>query len=105
MAVSEKPWGSISAADYADADAWCAACLIDLNTGRDKTKGGCKLPIFEPGGALNRNGVHAAPAVLAVARGDVDAPPAAKRAAARKLIALYRQLREEAPESIRRLAQ
>lgn len=72
--------------------------------GADKTKAMCKLPVFEPNGDLNRNAVHAAAAVLAGGRGGVQAPPDAKRRAARKLIAFYRQLREEAPDSIRSLA-
>jgi hypothetical protein len=104
-AISTKPWGSISESDYPDADAFCAACLIDLNPPGDaKTKDRCKLPVREPGGAVNRTAVHAAAAALAGARGGVDAPPAAKRQAARALIRLYRQMDEEPPERIRRLA-
>ena len=105
MAISNKPWGLISESDYAGADQFCAACLIDLNPpGQEKTKGNCKLPVKEPGGALNRNGVHAAAAALAGARGGVDAPPGEKRKAARKLVRLYGELNEDPPESIKRLA-
>ncbi|HEX5451286.1 MAG TPA: hypothetical protein VFW86_02765 [Candidatus Limnocylindrales bacterium] len=105
MAVSDKPWGQFSDADYPDADAYCRASLIDLNpAGQPKTKDACKLRVREPGGDLNRNGVHAAAAVLAGARGGVDAPAAAKRAAARKLVGLYGQLNETPPDSVRRLA-
>lgn len=105
MAVSDKPWGQFSDADYADADALCRASLIDLNgPGARKTKGDCKLRVYEPGGDLNRNGVHAAAAVLAGARGGVDAPATAKAAAARKLVGLYGQLDETPPDSLRRLA-
>lgn len=106
MAISDKPWGQFSDSDYADAGALCDASLINLNTGprRDWTKANCKLRVYEPGGDLNRNGVHAAAAVLAGGRGGVQAPPDAKRAAARKILSLYRQLKEQAPESIRRLA-
>lgn len=105
MPISNRPWGAISEADYRDAAQFCAACLIDLNEpGAEKTKGKCKLPIREPGGAINRNAVHAAAAVLAGARGGVDAPPDEKRKAARKLIRLYREMNEEPPESLRRLA-
>lgn len=101
--ASDKPWGSISESDYKTPEAYCRACLIDLNTG-EKTKDKCKLPVREPGGALNRNGVHAAAAALAGARGGVSAPPEAKRSAARKLIRLYGELGEEPPDSLRRLA-
>jgi hypothetical protein len=102
---SEKPWGSFTAADYT-AEQWIAACLINLNAGPRSSwsKGKAKLPVREPSGALNRNGVHAAAAVLAGARGGVDAPPDVKRAAARKLLGLYAQLKETAPDSVRRMA-
>ena len=107
MAVSDKPWSSFSDADYPDAGALCDAGLINLNTGprSDWTKGGCKLRYKEPGGAINRNGAHAAASVLAGGRGGVDAPPEAKRSAARKLLAVYRgDLKEEPPDSLVALA-
>jgi hypothetical protein len=106
MAISDKPWGQFSEADYQSAQAYCDASLINDNTvpRSDWTKAACKLPVYEPGGDLNRNGVHAAAARLAGAGGGVQAPPAAKRAAARKLIGLYQELHETAPDSIRSLA-
>ena len=105
MSVSDKPWSKFSAADYATAAAYCSASLVDLNeAGREKTKGSCHLPVYEPGGALNRNGVHAAAARLAGAGGGVAIPPAAKTAAARKLVRLYAEIGEDAPSSIRKLA-
>jgi hypothetical protein len=102
--VSEKPWGSIKESDYATPEAFCRACLIDLNDSTPKSKDKCKLPVREPGGALNRNGVHAAAAALAGARGGVQAPVEDKAKAARALIRLYGQLDEEPPESIVSLA-
>lgn len=105
MPISNKPWSAVSESDYRDAAAFCSACLIDLNEpGEEKVKSKCKLPVREPGGALNRNAVHAAAAVLAGGRGGVDAPADEKRKAARKLIRLYRELEEDPPESLRRLA-
>lgn len=105
MPFSDKPWGSVSESDYKTAEQFCSACLIDLNPpGKEKIKGKCKLPVKEPGGTYNRNAIHAAAAVLAGARGGVQAPPEAKRAAARKLIRLYREMEEEPPESLRRMA-
>ncbi len=107
MAVSEKPWGPITAADYPDAGAYCDACLINENTGpREQwTKGACHLPVREPGGALNRAGCHGDAAVLAGARGGVDVPAAAKRSAARKLLAIYRNdLKETPPPSLMHMA-
>lgn len=105
MPISDKPWGSISESDYKDAEQFCKACLIDTNEpGKPKTKSACKLPVREPSGALNRNAVHAAASALAGARGGVAAPLAEKRKAARKLLSLYAELKEEPPESIKRLA-
>lgn len=104
MAVSEKPWSDITPADYATPERYCAACLIDLNTGT-KSKALCKLPIKTPGGAINRGAVHAAAAVLAGGRGGVQAPAEAKQKAARSLIRIYRNdLKETPPDSLLRLA-
>ena len=104
MAISNRPWDG-AASRYASTDAYCGACLIDLNpSGADKTQANCKLPVYEPNGDLNRAAVHAAAAVLAGGRGGVDAPPAAKAAAARKLARCYRMLDEPPPGSLQRLA-
>ena len=107
--MSTRPWGSIKESDYEDAEDFCGACLIDLNKpGEDKVKARCKLPVYEPkkmGRALNRNAVVAAAAALAGARGGVKAPPEAKRKVARTLVRLYRrELKEDPPESILRIA-
>jgi hypothetical protein len=106
MAVSDKSWGQFSDSDYPDAGAFCDASLINLNTGTrsDWTKANCKLRLFEHDGDLNRNGVHAAAAVLAGGRGGVDAPASAKAAAAKRLVRLYGELKEPPPDSIRHLA-
>lgn len=43
--ISSKPWGDITAGDYKDAGALCDACLINQNTGTDRsswTKANCK---------------------------------------------------------------
>lgn len=106
MAVSNRPWSQVTVADYPDAGTYCDACLINENTGprADWSKDRCKLPVREPGGDLNRNAVHAAAAVLAGARGGVDAPATLRRRAARTLTRLYRQLDETAPDTLRRMA-
>ncbi len=31
MALSTRPWGPISESDYESAEAFCRACLVDLN--------------------------------------------------------------------------
>jgi hypothetical protein len=106
--ISDRDWDSIGESDYADADEYCRACLIDLNpAGEDKKKERCKLPVREPrrlGGKLNRNAVHAAAVVLAGGRRGVKAPAEEKRRAARELVRLYSQLDEDAPQSVRTLA-
>ena len=106
--ISDRTWSEIAESDYADAGDYCDACLIDLNPrGEERTKGRCKLPVYEPrklGRKLNRNAVHAAAVVLAGGRGGVDAPKEEQRKAARKLVRLYRELDEEPPESLAKLA-
>jgi len=55
---------------------------------------------------LNRNGLHAAAAALAGARTEEgpNLTPEQKRKAARHLIRHYRDLEEEPPESLRKMA-
>ena len=85
-----------------EAAAFCKACLIDTNEG-EKIKANCKLPVYEPGGALNRNAVHAAAGGRGITRvKGVSAE--VKRSAARKLVRLYRQIGDVAPESVYRIA-
>lgn len=104
MPISEKPWGKFSEADYTP-EQWYEACLIKPPKGDYTAKAQAKLPVREPDGTLNRNGVHAAAAALAGARGGVQASSEDKRKAARALIRLYRELEEEPPESIKRIAE
>ena len=103
--ISSRPWDG-SASNYKDANAYCAACLIDENeAGQPKVKALCKLPVREPdGGAPNANAIHAAAAALAGGRGGVQAKPASKKAAAKKLLALYAAMKEDAPPSIKNMA-
>jgi hypothetical protein len=97
--VSEKPWSDYTKADYS-IEQWHAACLIHLHQGPPTSKDQCKVPVRTPNGALNRNGVHAAAAALAGARGGVQAPPVKLAAARAALNWLYGQLNEQAPPSI-----
>lgn len=106
MAVSTRPWGNISDADYPDAGALCDASLINLNVGQrsEWVKARCKLPVYEPDGDLNRNACIAASGILAGARGGVIAPADAKRAAARKLVRLLRECDVAPSDGLMRLA-
>lgn len=103
MAISNKPWGDFTEADYT-LEQWHRACLVHLHDGDPTAKSQCKLSVREPDGTLNRNGIHAAAAALAGARTPLDAPPEQKRRAARELVRLYKQAQEVAPESTYRIA-
>jgi hypothetical protein len=104
MAISNSPWDG-SASRFKDTDAFCSSCLIDENpSGEKKTQDLCKLPVKEPNGDVNANAIHSAVAALAGGRGGVHASPAAKKAAARKLVRLYSELKETPPDSIKNMA-
>ena len=61
----------------------------------------CKLPVKTPDGALNRNGVHAAAAALAGARGGLKGVSDDQRKkAGNALKRYYSQLDEDPPESL-----
>lgn len=103
MAVSNKPWSQFSESDYTDAQ-YERACLIDRG-GSGTAKERCSLPVREPDGTLNANGVHAAAGALAGAHGGLkNVSPAQKRSAARKLIGLYREIGDTPPDSLTKLA-
>lgn len=101
--ISTRPWSDFSAADYS-VEQYARACLVQMPGADPGTKEAYKLPVREPGGALNRNAVHAAAGALAGARGGVDMPAMMKAKAARALMRLYSQLGEEPPESLVSLA-
>ena len=103
MAISDKAWGQFAESDYTD-EQWYAACLIKPPRSEYTAKAQCKLPVLEPNGDLNRNGVHAAAGALAGARGGIQATPEQKRAAARAIVRYYSQLEEQPPDSIIQMA-
>jgi hypothetical protein len=94
------PWSIFTQSDFTLAQ-WRAACLIDTGEGED-TKARYKLPVREPSGILNRNGIQAMSFKVAVLEGISDEQ---RSAAARKLIGLYRGLKEDAPQSLIDLAE
>lgn len=108
--VSQKPWSSISDSDYADAQDYGRACLVNMNTGDPKNwvKAKCHLPVREPksmGGKLNINGVHAAYGALVGARGGVKLPPDQKKIAAKALVRIYRnELHVDVPDPLKNMA-
>lgn len=97
-AVVDRPWDG-SAARFT-IEQWRRACLIDTGIGDVSSKERYKLPVREPNGDLNRNGVHAAAARL----GQVQVAAEKKAAAARTLVRHYNEMGEEPPEGVRRMA-
>lgn len=98
--ISETPWSNYTKADYT-LEQWHAACVIHIHDGAPTSKSQCKLPVKTPDGALNRNGVHAAAAALAGARGGLKGVSTDQRTKAQNAIKrYYSQLEEEAPESL-----
>ncbi len=103
--LSSAPWDG-AASNYDSTEAYCEACLVDLNDGSGpKVKGQCHLPVKTSSGAYNRAALGAAAAALAGGRGGgVQIPPAAKKAAAKKLAALYRRFNLDVPDSLKNMA-
>lgn len=107
MAVTSKPWDG-SAARFQD-DEYRRSCILDLAdcspAGRDlPPKERYKLPIREPNGDLNANALGSAAAALAGARSPLTACPAAKTAAARKLLRAYSEAQMQPPDSLKQRA-
>ncbi len=107
---SNKPWSGFSESDYTP-EQFANACIIDLNpSGKTPVKDLCYLPYKEPDGTPNVNGLMAAAGgrgLLRIKKPDslsAEQWATEKRKAARKIIALYKQVGRVAPESIYRVA-
>jgi len=102
MPFTDVPWSSPES--KLDVGAFCSVCLIDENVGRDKIKAKCYLPIrSRPGGPINKKAIHAAAGGYGITRlKGVSAD--AKRKAAKRLVRIYAEMGEIAPESIYRVA-
>ncbi|HWU23082.1 MAG TPA: HK97 family phage prohead protease [Nocardioides sp.] len=101
--VSDEEWGSFSKPGDYTSEQWYRACLIHEDGATpDGPKNLSKLPCREPDGHLNRGGVHACAAMIS----KVTGTPAAKiTAAAKALVAIYRNdLKETPPDSLVALA-
>ncbi len=103
MPFTDEPWNSPEA--DLEAEDFCAVCLIDMNAaGSDKVKGKCKLPIrSKPGAAINKNALHAAAGAHGL-MGVSGVPPEEKQKAARKLVRMYSEMDETAPDGMYRMA-
>ena len=101
---TRKPWDGTQSR-WKNPSVYVQDCLIDMSkSGEPKRYEDGKLPYREPDGAVNINAMHTIAAVLAGGMGGVQAPPQVKRNAARKLLALYREAKEDAPDSLKRMA-
>lgn len=98
--ASDAPWSDYSPSDYSP-DQWRRACLIDRGTGDPADKSRYSLPVREPSGAVNKNGVHAAAARLNQVQG---ISPDKRATAARALLRLYSQIGDTAPDSLKSMA-
>lgn len=108
---TNRAWDG-SASNYASTDAYCSACLIDVNSaaGRDtKAQTHCKLPAKSPGSdSWNFEGIQAAAGALSGARGGVSKPDdvsqddwnAAVRSAANTVISQYNTNDQTAPDGV-----
>ena len=95
---STKPWSSFKESDYSP-EQWKSACLVDSGEGDEDSKDRYKLPIKEPGGAVNANGVSAAASRI----NQTQAPAEKLKAAARKLMGHYRAMKKPAPANVLRI--
>ena len=94
FAISEAAWDG-SASRFTDEE-WERATVVDRGEEFATAKERYALPIREPNGDLSRAGVHAAAGRV----DQVDAPAEAITSAKRQLVAAYRELDQEPPESI-----
>lgn len=101
-AISNRPWSEFTEADYTP-EQWRAACIVDTGAGDPGTKSRYKVPVKEPSGTLNRNGVHAAAGGHGL--GAVQGISAEVRAAAaRALLRYYGEIGDPPPDSLRAMA-
>ena len=97
-----------SASNYADAAAYCKACLIDVNpSGSEKKTSLCKLPVKRPGSsAYADRGIMAAAsgrglgAVTKPAGVDQATWDAAKKKAAKTIVSVYKDMDREPPKAM-----
>ena len=100
MTVSDKPWDSSSSSRYT-IEQWQHACLIDRRVGDPTSKGRYSLPVRDPDGRVNRNGLSAAAGRLNQVKGITTDQRAS---VARQLIQLYGEAGMEPPDHLRQMA-
>jgi HK97 family phage prohead protease len=96
-ATVDRPWDG-SPARFSDEE-YERSCLV-CRSGDEPPKTRCSLPVLEPNGDLNVQGMHAAASRLS----QTSLSTQEKAMAARKLVRYYRQARETPPPSLLALA-
>ena len=108
----ESDWDG-AASNWDTAEAYCNSCLLDFNSGDEKTKSLCKLPYRKPGSTLpNKNAIKAIgsgarglPAVKKPADVPQDEFDRQMKSAASKVIGWWSDAFEtDAPEEIYKIA-
>ena len=104
MAVSTASWDG-SAARFTDTE-YARSCILDRGdcsaaAKQMPAKERYSLPIREPSGAINASALGSAAAALAGARSPLKACPAAKAAAARRLLSAYGAAGITPPDSLK----
>lgn len=107
MAVSTAAWDG-SASRFTDQQ-YARSCVLDRGdcsaaAKQMPAKERYSLPIREPGGAINASALGSAAAALAGARSPLQACPAAKAAAARRLLRAYGEAQMTPPDSLKQRA-
>jgi HK97 family phage prohead protease len=97
--ASDRPWSDFSPSDYSP-DEWRAACLLDRGTGSESDMGRYELPVREPGGALNVNGLAAAAGRLDQVQG---ISPGQREGLARKIVQLYSEANMSPPDHLKEM--
>ena len=97
-----------SASRFTD-EQWARSCILDRGdcstaAKQMSAKERYAIPILEPGGALNPAALGYAAGALNNARAKLKACPAAKKNAAKKLVAAYGRAKLDAPEDIESMA-
>lgn len=99
---SKTPWSNFKDSDYND-DQWKNACLVvDTECLKNSTpKQCCKLPVKEPNGTYNINGIQAAYGALQGSRGGVKITDQQRQDALNKLRSLYKQANLNIPDAMK----
>ncbi len=103
---TDTPWDG-SPSRWSSTDDYCRDCMIDENEpGKQKVQALCKLPYREPnGGAVNKGALRSIAGVLQGSMGGLKGVSMdAKRAAAKKCLALMKEAKMQIGDGLYRAA-